>query len=88
MPKDPTPLGDEMARRMPQPKFPQPMPGRENENPAANEEIPAPDAEHRPGLPEHPTLMAVDEEDESADPVIDSGPGIDEPPHSLRKQKG
>ena len=35
-----------------------------------------PDIARRPGLPEHPDLMAADIEDEDADPVIDSGPGI------------
>ena len=34
-----------------------------------------PDIAHRPGLPEHPEVMAADIEDE-ADPVTDSGPGI------------
>jgi len=36
----------------------------------------APDIAHRPGLPDHPELMAADIEDEEADPVVDSGPGI------------
>jgi hypothetical protein len=36
-----------------------------------------PDIAHRPGLPEHPERMAADIEDEEADPVVDSGPGIE-----------
>ena len=39
-----------------------------------------PDIAHRPDLPMHTERMAVDIEDEEADPVIDSGPGIDEKP--------
>ena len=35
-----------------------------------------PDIAHRPVLPDHPELMAADIEDEEADPVVDSGPGI------------
>ena len=35
-----------------------------------------PDIAHRPGLPDHPGVMAADIEDEEADPVVDSGPGI------------
>ena len=35
-----------------------------------------PDIAHRPSLPLHPEQMAADIEDEEADPVIDSGPGI------------
>jgi hypothetical protein len=35
-----------------------------------------PDIAHRPGLPEQPERMAADIEDEDADPVVDTGPGI------------
>ena len=35
-----------------------------------------PDVSHRPALPDHPEQMAVDIEDEEADPVVDTGPGI------------
>ncbi len=30
----------------------------------------------RPPLPDHPQIMAADIEDEEADPVVDTGPGI------------
>lgn len=30
----------------------------------------------RPPLPENPEIMAADVEDEEADPVVDTGPGI------------
>lgn len=39
-----------------------------------------PDIAHRPELPEHPELMAADVEDEEADPVVDTGPGIADGP--------
>jgi hypothetical protein len=35
-----------------------------------------PDISKRPSLPDRPQRMAADIEDEEADPVIDSGPGI------------
>lgn len=43
--------------------------------PQAKREIAGkPDIERRPPLPEKPTTMAADIEDEEADPVIESGP--------------
>ncbi|HSV46497.1 MAG TPA: hypothetical protein VLJ58_11995 [Ramlibacter sp.] len=51
-------------------------------------ELPAerqPEIGERPGLPEHPEPMAADLEDEEADPVVDSGPGIADGPQSARR---
>lgn len=92
-PMDPTPLGDEMVRRLPERKFPQPRPGARSaeENDAAEyqgSDASQPDIDHRPALPDHPVQMAVDVEDEEADPVIDHGPGIADGPGSLNKQRG
>jgi hypothetical protein len=81
-PRDPSPLGDEMAHTMPERKFPEPKPG-----PAAADEA-AVDMSKRPALPDHPQPMAADVEDEEADPVIDSGPGIADGVRSPGKQKG
>jgi len=86
MPLDKTPLGDEMAEPMPERKFPQPKPAHP---PAGADDRPdATDISSRPPLPSHPERTAADIEDEEADPVIDAGPGIDDGPQSLRKQKG
>ncbi len=69
MPIDPTPHGGEILHDKPEEgKFP---PAK----PASHEGTP--DIAHRPSLPTHTERMAVDIEDEDADPVIDSGPGID-----------
>ena len=82
-PRDSSPLGDEMAYTMPEQKFPESKPG----GPAATDEA-APDISKRPALPDHPQPMAADVEDEEADPVIDSGPGIADGVHSPKKQRG
>ena len=87
-PQDPTPLGDEMAERVPERKFPQPKPGREQSSPASDEDAKALDISRRPALPDHPERTAADIEDEDADPVIDTGPGIADGPKSLKKQRG
>lgn len=91
MPKDPTPLGDELAHRMPEPKFPQPKPDQPSDAPESGQPSArggSADVSHRPELPDHPVTMSADIEDEEADPVIDTGPGIDDGPHSLKKQRG
>jgi hypothetical protein len=82
-PRDPSPLGDEMAHTMPERKFPDPKPGGR-----APADEPALDISTRPALPDHPQPMAADVEDEEADPVIDSGPGIADGVHSPKKQRG
>ena len=71
MPTDRTPLGDEMAERLPERKFPQDKSGGSKDEPAAGTDI-----KQRPALPDRPTPMAADIEDEESDPVIDNGPGI------------
>ena len=48
----------------------------------------APDVSRRPTLPDRPQPMAADIEDEEADPVIDSGPGIADGAKSIKKQRG
>lgn len=90
-PLDPTPLGDEMVHRLPERKFPQPKPDAGSDDlvrggPASRER--EADMRDRPALPQHPQPMAADVEDEEADPVIDSGPGIDDGVKGLRKQRG
>lgn len=89
-PLDPTPLGDEMVHRLPERKFPQPKPGTDTGDLASGPASSGrnPDMRDRPALPEHPQPMAADVEDEEADPVVDSGPGIDDGVKGLRKQRG
>jgi len=65
-PIDPTPHAGEMMQPPPGPEIPQGRDG--NSGPA--------DVSQRPALPDHPEQMAVDIEDEEADPVVDTGPGI------------
>jgi hypothetical protein len=81
MPDDPTPLGDAMTHRFPDQKIPQPKPGRADDAHAKD----SPGNVTRPPLPDHPERMAADIEDEDADPVIDSGPGIADGPKGLKK---
>lgn len=71
-PIDPTPHAGEVMQPRER-EFPQPKPGPHGH-------VPAPDIRNRPSLPDDPEQMAVDVEDEDADPVIDSGPGIADGP--------
>lgn len=71
MPTDTTPDPRDMERLPEAQRIPEPVPGRRARAPAGE-----PDMTHRPGLPEHPRTMAADLEDEEADPVVDTGPGI------------
>ena len=87
-PQDPTPLGDEMVERLPERKFPQPKPGRERSSSTSEDGAEAFDISRRPALPDHPERTAADIEDEEADPVIDTGPGIADGPDGLKKPKG
>jgi|EndMetStandDraft_4_1072995.scaffolds.fasta_scaffold87835_2 hypothetical protein len=75
-PIDPSPHGGEILHQLPERKFP---PARDGHVPAVDG---APDILHRPALPDHPEQMAVDIEDEEADPVVDSGPGIADGPQT------
>jgi hypothetical protein len=81
-PNDPTPLGDAMTHRFPDQTIPSRKPGDRTDAEKAA------DIAHRPALPDHPTPMAADVEDEDADPVVDSGPGIADGMDGLKKQKG
>jgi hypothetical protein len=87
-PDDQTPLGDEMVHRLPERKFPQPAPGEASDEPPRGEPGAETDMSTRPQLPEHPERMAADVEDEEADPVVDTGPGIDDGPVSFGRAKG
>jgi hypothetical protein len=72
MPDDTTPHGGEIMHSPPdRARIPEPEPGH-----AAKPRSGTEDASLRPPLPDHPVTMAADVEDEEADPVIDSGPGI------------
>jgi hypothetical protein len=84
-PDDPTPLGDAMTHRFAQQKIPEPKPGVDGG--AGRAEAPA-DVSRRPALPDHPERMAADIEDEEADPVVDSGPGIADGVEGPKKQQG
>jgi len=42
----------------------------------------------RPALPDHPERMAADIEDEEADPVTDTGPGIADGVQAPKKHGG
>jgi hypothetical protein len=80
-----------MVHRMPERKFPQPKPDTDSGEPVRGGPAPAerqPDMRDRPALPDHPQPMAADIEDEEADPVVDSGPGIDDGVKGLHKQRG
>lgn len=82
MPDDTTPHGGEVLHRLPErAKIPQPKPGQPSDEPLRGRpdaHTPEPEVGERPELPENPELMAADIEDEDADPVIDTGPGIAE----------
>lgn len=84
-PDDPTPLGDAMTHRFPDQKIPQPKPDAPGTADVKSERG---NAASRPALPDHPERMAADIEDEDADPVVDSGPGIADGIKSLKKQRG
>ena len=83
-PDDPTPLGDAMTHRFPEQTIPQAKPGRTDDAEAKDQR----GAAARPSLPEHPERMAADIEDEDADPVIDTGPGIADGLKGPKKQRG
>jgi len=91
MPDDTTPHGGEAMHAPPdRAKIPQPKPGRESDEPPRGQPRAEPDLRDRPSLPDDPETMAVDIEDEDADPVVESGPGVDEAPGttSVTRQPG
>ena len=79
MPDDTSPHGGEAFHRLPdRATIPQPKPGQPSDEPVRGQpdaQAPQPIGE-RPELPGQPQLTAADVEDEDADPVVDSGPGI------------
>lgn len=90
MPIDPSPHGAEILHQPPQPQYPEPKPGQESDEPVRGHPGAAEAGNGgRPSLPDRSEPMGADVEDEEADPVIESGPGIDDDGlKSLRKQRG
>lgn len=88
MPNDPTPLGDAMTHRFPNQKIPDPKPNADEAGQDTPEAAHADDISERPALPDHPERTAADIEDEEADPVIDTGPGIADGVRGPKKQRG
>lgn len=77
MPDDTTPHGGEAMHPLPdRAKIPQPKPGAqpERERDPGHEQDES--LRDRPPLPQSPPRMAADIEDEEADPVVESGPGV------------
>lgn len=77
-PIDPSPHAGEVLHE-PDKQFPVPTPDLKHGHP--------PEGQHsgqgRPAIPSSSERMAVDIEDEEADPVVESGPGVDKPQTSL-----
>lgn len=102
MPDDTSPHGGEAMHEPPdRARIPQPKPGRASDEPprgqpqagAPREKQMGDDDIERPSLPDHPEPMAADVEDEDDDPVVESGPGVDddagrEPPSVTRQPGG
>ena len=80
MPDDTTPHGGEAMHSPPdRATIPEPKPdGKQDEFPRGDPTGAARKVIDRPALPPHPEIMAADIEDEEADPVVESGPGVDE----------
>jgi hypothetical protein len=77
MPDDPTPHGGEALHQPPdRATIPEPKPGQAHERSEPQGAAAATEISDRPELPSHPELTAADVEDEDADPVVDTGPGI------------
>ena len=83
-PDDPTPLGDAMTHRFANQKIPEPKSDTRGAH-AAGRSV---DISKRPALPDHPERMAADIEDEGADPVVDTGPGIADGLQGPDKERG
>jgi len=75
MPDDTSPHGGEAMHPPPdRARIPEPKPGAPADPPPRGQ----PQVNERPPLPDHPEPMAADIEDEEADPVVESGPGVAE----------
>lgn len=78
MPDDTTPHGGEAMHAPPdRATIPQPKPGRASDEPPRGQPQAEADQD-RPPLPAGSEPMAADVEDEEADPVVDTGPGVAE----------
>jgi|GEM_PF-2397032 len=79
MPIDPTPPGAGIMTATPEDqKLPQPQEaGRDQPEAARNADL-----RNRPQIPTETEVTAADVEDEDADPVIDTGPGIADGPNT------
>ncbi|MBC7435620.1 MAG: hypothetical protein H7332_06075 [Bdellovibrionales bacterium] len=72
-PIDPSPHAGEVMHE-PGKQFPAPSPdGLHERKPEGDVSVTG-----RPAIPAHSELMGVDVEDEDADPVVESGPGVDD----------
>ena len=76
-PTDTTPDPRDMLRIPESQEIPEPTPDGGHH---PHQSTRRPDIARRPQLPDHPEIMAADVEDEEADPVLDSGPGIADGP--------
>jgi hypothetical protein len=73
-PTDTTPDPRDMMRGPETPEFLEPQPvNRRKEHGAPGTPLATGE---RPPLPEHPRVMPADVEDEDADPVVETGPGV------------
>jgi hypothetical protein len=74
MPDDTSPHGGEALHPLPdRARIPADRAGSQDVPPAREGQ-----AADRPPLPDRPERMAADIEDEEADPVVESGPGVDD----------
>ncbi len=91
-PDDPTPLGDAMTHRFADQKIPDSKPNADESGTEDSAEpadtLGSADIAERPPLPNHPERTAADIEDEEADPVIDTGPGIADGVQGFQKERG
>lgn len=83
MPDDTSPHGGEAMHPLPdRAKIPQPKPDAGSDRRAPEPDADGPDrpqpAAQRPSLPGRPEPVAADVEDEDDDPVVESGPGVDD----------
>jgi hypothetical protein len=73
-PTDTTPDPRDMLRGPETPEFLEPAPkGQRQEHGGPSTPVAVGE---RPPLPDHPQIMPADVEDEDADPVVETGPGV------------